>query len=86
MILQYLVEHPEAKDTVEGIINWWLPTNSIIWEIGKLQEVLDFLVSRGWVIEREIIPSTKIYSVNSNCLDEINSVLRKIINGEESGI
>jgi hypothetical protein len=85
-ILQYLIEHPEAKDTVEGIIDWWLPGGSIIWEIRNVQEALDFFVSRGWVVEREITPSTRIYGVNSDQLEELKLVLTKLMEEEEGAV
>ena len=29
-ILKYLVRHPQAQDTVEGIVEWWLMEQRIV--------------------------------------------------------
>jgi len=49
VILRYLVKHPEAKDTLEGIAQWWLGG-----EINKrvnVERAVSLLLSRGLVLE-----------------------------------
>jgi len=74
-ILQYLVEHPDAKDTTEGILKWWLPVGC-----GKgrerVQKALDFLTSNGWVTKRETTPPKGLYGINKERLSEIRDFLR----------
>jgi hypothetical protein len=47
--LCYLVDHPRAKDTAEGIMQWWLDDKSI----GRMdvERSLSLLVSRGLIRE-----------------------------------
>ncbi|MDR4480893.1 MAG: hypothetical protein R3B37_14255 [Nitrospira sp.] len=74
-ILDYLVHHPGAKDTQEGVLNWWiaeprLDEGSERVALGALEE----LVARGWVVKRET-SSLPIYSLNQAHLDEIRTFL-----------
>jgi hypothetical protein len=79
-ILHYLTEHPDAKDTLEGILKWWTPKSQAEADGKVVQEVLDFLVSKGWLIKREIFPSPKIYGLNKNQLKEIKVFLNELTN------
>jgi len=81
-ILGYLVKCPDAKDTLEGIRDWWLPRDFISREKITVQDALDDLVSRGWVTERARISTGKIYGLNKNRLKEIQDFLRKPGNGK----
>jgi hypothetical protein len=76
-ILQYLSAHPEAKDTLQGIIRWWLPGDLGAWEAGEVQEALDALVTRGWLTWRGITPSHSLYGMNREKLAEIERFLRE---------
>ena len=80
-ILRYLIKCPDAKDTIEGIRDWWLPRDFISREKITVQEALDDLVSRGWVTERKCGSAKKIYGLNKNRLKEIQDFLRKPGNG-----
>ena len=75
-ILQYLAEHPDGVDTIEGILKWWLPGSANDKRREDIQQALDFLVRKGLLIEREL-PSPKIYGVNKARIAEIIAVLRK---------
>lgn len=77
-ILSYLVEHPDAKDTIEGIMKWWLSKGDTEREKDEVQEAIDFLVARRWLVMREIADSKKIYGVESERLGEIRFYLGKI--------
>jgi hypothetical protein len=76
-ILQYLIDHPDAKDTIQGILRWWLPGGIVVWEEAAVQEALDVLVAKGWVTQRPTIPSRPIYGLNQAKLEEIEKFLRE---------
>jgi hypothetical protein len=51
-ILGYLVAHPNAQDTLEGIAEWWLLEQRITQQTALVSEALAGLVEEGLVIER----------------------------------
>jgi hypothetical protein len=75
-ILRYLIDHPDAKDTIQGILQWWLPGGLVIWEEEDVREALELLVAKGWLTQRQTTPSQKIYGVNTEKLEEIKAFLR----------
>ena len=76
-ILHYLVGHPDAKDTIDGIARWWLPPNDRGSKREQVQIAIDELVARGWIIRRETTPSHVVYGLDKQHLITITSVLRK---------
>lgn len=66
-VLRYLVAHPDAKDTAEGIGRWWvgedLPGKSV-------REALDLLVSEGLLVKREAPSVETIYGLNKKADEE----------------
>ena len=75
-ILQYLIEHPDAKDTAEGIAKWWLAGTDAESKKKQVQNALDSLTARGWLTKRETSRREKIYGLNRNLLPEIRGFLR----------
>jgi len=76
-ILRYLVGHPGAKDTRRGIEKWWLAPGTLREGRRNIEERLDSLVSRGWLIGRRSPQAETIYSLNESRLLEIKSLLEK---------
>ena len=48
-ILRYLLEHPEAQDTIDGIADWWLTERRVRQGIAEVEAALRHLVKRGLV-------------------------------------
>jgi hypothetical protein len=76
-ILHYLIEHPHAKDTLQGLHRWWLPGGVMAWEEEAVQEALDMLMARGWLTQRQITSSRNLYGMNQDKLEEIQEFLRE---------
>jgi hypothetical protein len=74
-ILRYCVAYPDAKDTVEGILKWWLPAGSAEAGQQEVQDVLDALAARRWLIKRQITPNRTIYGLRKESLEEIKDYL-----------
>lgn len=74
-ILQHLVEHPDAKDTIEGILTWWRPKDKLEWRRDDVQEALDLLTSKVWLTVRNTSQSHKIYGFNMKLIEEIRNFL-----------
>lgn len=76
-LLRYLIKHPDAKDTIEGILKWWLPNRSSDWGKDEVQKALDFLTSKAWLTTRDITASQKVYGLNKDKILEIKEYLEK---------
>ena len=50
-ILRYLRKYPEAKDTVEGIAQRWLPWQASAPGLGPVERAVALLVSKGLLLE-----------------------------------
>jgi uncharacterized membrane protein len=46
-ILRYVAHHPEAKDTAEGIAQWWLLGSRTKASVAEVKAGLDCLVAQG---------------------------------------
>ena len=76
-ILSYLVENPDAQDTLEGIIEWWLLEQQIKQETAKVKEVVEELIVRGLLLEDKDSNSRTRYRINRSRLGEIQSLLKE---------
>ena len=64
LLLGYLCSHPDAKDTAEGIANWWLRASGANVNEMDVTEALNDLVARDWLIQKGSISDQQIYGLN----------------------
>lgn len=74
-IVNYLLDHPEAKDTLEGIVRWWVMEQRIRREMLQVQQAIGELVQRGWLLERESADAKVHYRLNPAKTEEIATAL-----------
>jgi hypothetical protein len=60
-LLLYLARHPLAADTVEGIVQWWLPELRYRCSVGLALQVLERLVQRGILRKRSVSGQQDVY-------------------------
>jgi hypothetical protein len=48
-ILGYLRSHGDARDSLEGIVEWWMLERDILRETGRVKSALEELVRKGLV-------------------------------------
>lgn len=46
-VIDYLRSHPDAADTLDGIVDWWLPQQRYETQRSRIEAVLSALVARG---------------------------------------
>jgi hypothetical protein len=63
-ILRYLLQHPDAEDTLEGIAHWWLGERTIKRQTLAIKKALASLVEEGLIIEVEARQSRTLYKLN----------------------
>ncbi len=76
-ILAYLTEHPDAQDTLEGIMEWWLLRQRIKRQTTLVSEVLAELIASGFVIERTGRDSRTHYRINQHKHGEIRALVNQ---------
>lgn len=74
-ILTYLAEHPDAQDTTEGIIEWWLSERAAKPNIALVEEALTELVDLEFILTRKTEDARAYYKVNRRKLKEISAML-----------
>lgn len=63
-ILAYLLENPDAGDTFEGIVEWWLLHQKIRFETRTVSLAIAKLVADGLIVEQKGSDSRVIYRAN----------------------
>lgn len=63
-ILAYLADNPDAGDTFDGIVEWWLLRQRVKFETRNVSEAVTKLVAEGLIEEHEEADSHIIYRVN----------------------
>ncbi len=54
-IVDYLHRHPEAADTLDGIVNWWLPLQRYVNTKKRIEQVLAKLTADG-ILSSDTLP------------------------------
>ena len=76
-ILAYLVDHPNARDTLEGIAEWWLLEQQIKFQTARVKDALSDLVARGLILEKKGSNSHIHYRVNQSKYEEIQELFNQ---------
>jgi hypothetical protein len=78
LILRYLLKHPNAADTIEGILDWWVRRELAQMHQAEILSVVEGLTKRGLLIERSHGDSRQMYFLNKDKLDEIALFLQQL--------
>lgn len=78
-ILRYLAENPNAADTAEGILQWWLLDRAIVEEEEAMRRALDRLVERNLIVAVEAADARRHYRLNAEQIE----ATRKLIDEAE---
>ena len=62
-IRRYLLEHPSASDTIEGIMNWWIDVQAMKVSEQEVQAALSELCSQNVLQQKQILNSLPLYSL-----------------------
>jgi DNA-binding MarR family transcriptional regulator len=60
-ILSYLLDNPDAGDTLEGIVEWWVLHQRIRFETQTVSQAVAKLVDDGFIVEQKGPDSRVIY-------------------------
>jgi hypothetical protein len=63
-ILAYLLDNPDAGDTFDGIVEWWLLHQRIRFETRTVSEAVAKLVADGLILEQQGPDSRIVYRAN----------------------
>ena len=61
-IIDYLHEHPNAADSLDGVVNWWLTRQRIKSAKDIVERALDYLISEGVVDKKTHKGNESVYS------------------------
>ena len=77
-VLSYMLENVAAKDTLEGIVEWWLLEKKIERNTAEVKSVLDELAAKDLIVELRTPDSRIHYQINRNKQTEIVALLNEI--------
>jgi hypothetical protein len=75
-ILAYLHAHPDAQDTLEGIVEWWLLHQKIKHQTERVEQALAALIERGLIRARAGTDSRVHYRIERDRWQEIELLLK----------
>ena len=77
LILRYLQEHPDAKDTVEGIAQWWVLRELSAVRFAAVERAVALLLSEDFIVETRREGSPPYYRLNQNKKRLISEIIKE---------
>jgi hypothetical protein len=62
-VLEYLRRHPQATDSVIGIVEWWLPRQRYETALERIGSIVERMVSDDRLTRRTLPDGTTVYSL-----------------------
>jgi hypothetical protein len=62
-VIEYLRRHPHAADSLDGVVQWWLPRQRYETARERIGVALDQMVANGRLERRALPDGTAIYSL-----------------------
>ncbi len=75
-ILRYLEHYPEAKDTIDGITQWWLRREGSKRLRRDVEQAVSWLCSQGFILETRRPGVPPYYQRNSQQRKAISKILK----------
>ena len=75
-ILRYLDRYPEAKDTIEGITQWWLRRERSTRVLGEVEGAVSWLLAHDFLLETRRRGVPPYYWLNPQRRAEIAIMLK----------
>ena len=63
-IMQYLQMHPNAADSLNGVIDWWLSDRYQAADVKEVEQIIEQLITDGLVKKVFLIDRTVLYKRN----------------------
>lgn len=74
-ILAYLLKNPGSKDTLEGIVNWWLLQQDIQRNVALVKKTVEQLMAKGFLLSRNGSDSKTYYYINREQIPVISALI-----------
>ena len=75
LILAYLLDHVDAQDSLEGIVQWWLTRQHITFQTAQVKKVLARLVHKDLIVQIGHGDQRDHYRINPARVAEIKKQL-----------
>jgi len=75
-VLEYLLRNPDARDTLEGIVEWWLLEREIRRRTEQVKEAINTLVDEGLLLKQQSADSRTHFTINTERSREAEAFLR----------
>ena len=76
-ILDYLATHPEAQDTIDGILHWWVVETCIRNWTPKIAETVAQLVQQGFLEQKPSADGHIFYRISPRYLATVERDRRR---------
>ena len=75
-ILRYLQAHPKARDTLEGIAQWWLLREWTERKVAEVERAVSFLVTEELLLQTMRTGLPPYYQINNRKGPQISKILQ----------
>lgn len=72
-IARYLEDHPNAADTLDGVLHWWLLRQRYQDSLQTVERALTWLVEQGLVTKQKTPDGQEVYSRTPRVYDKLPS-------------